>query len=134
LQAVTFGLFCLKDDSRTLPLPADLPARRIDSAHRRRPPGIIVLGLDIERGACPFGYLVAALLGRLLGPGVSVAKAGFQHDGDAGTATARIGSSRVAAKDIFRAISRRSPDGAIYDLGKLFFELVGPPLAEVRIY
>jgi hypothetical protein len=37
-------------------------------------------------------------------------------------------------KDIYRAVSRWSPRGAVYDLGKLFFELTGPPLAEVRIY
>ncbi len=37
-------------------------------------------------------------------------------------------------KDIYRAVSRWSPDGAIYDLGSLFFELAGSPLAEVRIY
>jgi hypothetical protein len=37
-------------------------------------------------------------------------------------------------KDIFRAVSRWSPRGALRDLGKLFFELAGPPLAEVRIY
>jgi hypothetical protein len=37
-------------------------------------------------------------------------------------------------KDICRAVSSWSPDRAIYDLGKLFFELTGPPLSEVRIY
>jgi hypothetical protein len=37
-------------------------------------------------------------------------------------------------KDIYHAISRWSPDGAIYDLGKLFLELADPPLAEVEIY
>jgi len=37
-------------------------------------------------------------------------------------------------KDIFRTGSRWSPRGALRDLGKLFFELGGPPLAEVRIY
>jgi hypothetical protein len=37
-------------------------------------------------------------------------------------------------KDNYRAVSRWSPHGAIYDLGKLFFELTGPPLTEVTIY
>jgi hypothetical protein len=37
-------------------------------------------------------------------------------------------------KDIFRAVSRWSPRGALRDLGKLCFEFAGPPLAEVRIY
>ncbi len=37
-------------------------------------------------------------------------------------------------KDIFRTGSRWSPRGALRDLGKLFFELGGPPWAEVRIY
>jgi len=37
-------------------------------------------------------------------------------------------------KDIYRAVSVWSPDrAAIYDLGSLFFELPGPPLAEVDI-
>jgi hypothetical protein len=37
-------------------------------------------------------------------------------------------------KNIYRAVHRWSPDGAIYDLGNLFFELAGPPLAEVSLY
>jgi hypothetical protein len=38
-------------------------------------------------------------------------------------------------KDVYRAASRWSPrGGALYDLGRLFFELAGPPLAKVRIY
>jgi hypothetical protein len=37
-------------------------------------------------------------------------------------------------KDTFRAVGRWSPIGAIYDLGKLFFELAGLPLAEVSLY
>jgi hypothetical protein len=38
------------------------------------------------------------------------------------------------SKDIYRAVDRWSPSGAIYDLGKQFFELAGSPLAEVSIY
>jgi hypothetical protein len=34
---------------------------------------------------------------------------------------------------MFRAITL-SPDGDVRELGELFFELAGPPLAEVRIY
>jgi hypothetical protein len=37
-------------------------------------------------------------------------------------------------KDIYRAVSRLSPRAALYELGRLFFELAGPPLAKVRIY
>jgi hypothetical protein len=37
-------------------------------------------------------------------------------------------------KDVFSAASRSSPGGTFHDLGKLFFELAGPPLAEVGIY
>jgi hypothetical protein len=37
-------------------------------------------------------------------------------------------------KDIFRAVSRWGPRGALRDLGKLLFEMAGSPLAEVRVY
>jgi hypothetical protein len=38
-------------------------------------------------------------------------------------------------KDIFRAVSRWSPcDELVHDLGRLFFDLAGPPLAEIRVY
>jgi hypothetical protein len=37
-------------------------------------------------------------------------------------------------KDIYRAVSRWSPSGTLCDLGRLFFELAGQPLAGVRIY
>jgi hypothetical protein len=37
-------------------------------------------------------------------------------------------------KDIYRAASRWSPRRALYELGRLFFELAGSPLAEVRAY
>ena len=37
-------------------------------------------------------------------------------------------------KDIFRAVHRWSPHGAIHDLGRLFFALAGPPLAEAGLY
>ena len=36
-------------------------------------------------------------------------------------------------KDIFRAV-HRSPHGAIHDLGRLFFALAEPPLAEAGLY
>jgi hypothetical protein len=35
---------------------------------------------------------------------------------------------------IYRAVSRWSPRGLLYDLGRRFFDLAGSPLAEVRIY
>jgi hypothetical protein len=34
----------------------------------------------------------------------------------------------------YHAIERWSPGGAIFDLGRLFFTLAGPPLAAVRLY
>jgi hypothetical protein len=37
-------------------------------------------------------------------------------------------------KDIYRAVSRWSPRGALRGLGELFFELAGPPLAEIKPY
>jgi hypothetical protein len=37
-------------------------------------------------------------------------------------------------KDNYRAVSRWSPRGALRELGKLFFEMARPPMAEVRIY
>jgi hypothetical protein len=38
-------------------------------------------------------------------------------------------------KDIFRAVSRWSPrDEAVHDLGRLFFDLAGPPLVEIKLY
>ncbi len=37
-------------------------------------------------------------------------------------------------KDIFWVVSRWSPRGAVHDLGEVFFELAGPPLAAVKIY
>jgi hypothetical protein len=36
-------------------------------------------------------------------------------------------------KNIYRAANRWSPRGAIYDLGRLLFELARPPLAKIRI-
>jgi hypothetical protein len=36
--------------------------------------------------------------------------------------------------DIYRAVQRWSPGGAIYDLGRLFFALSGPPLSGVKLY
>jgi hypothetical protein len=37
-------------------------------------------------------------------------------------------------KDIFRAVRRWSPRQALYELGQLFFELAGLPLAKVGLY
>ncbi|SRR6266568_741801 len=37
-------------------------------------------------------------------------------------------------KDIFRAVHRWSPRGAIYDLGRLFFVFAGQPLAGAELY
>jgi len=37
-------------------------------------------------------------------------------------------------RDIFRAVHRWSPRGAIHDLGRLFFTFAGPPLAEAGFY
>jgi hypothetical protein len=36
--------------------------------------------------------------------------------------------------DTYHAIHRWSPEGAIHDLGRVFFELAGPPLSGVRLY
>lgn len=36
-------------------------------------------------------------------------------------------------KDAYHAVHRWSPRGAFYDLGRLFFVLSGPPLAEVHL-
>jgi hypothetical protein len=38
-------------------------------------------------------------------------------------------------KDMFRAVSRWSPrDEAVHDLARLFFDLAGPPLGEIKLY
>jgi hypothetical protein len=36
--------------------------------------------------------------------------------------------------DVYHAINRWSPGGAVRDLGRLFFALAGPPLAKVDLY
>jgi hypothetical protein len=36
--------------------------------------------------------------------------------------------------NVYRALSRWRPDAGIYILGKLFFDLAGPPLAKVGLY
>jgi hypothetical protein len=36
--------------------------------------------------------------------------------------------------NIYRGLSRWSPDGELYDLGKLFFDLAGPPLSKIELY
>jgi len=36
--------------------------------------------------------------------------------------------------DMYRAVRRWSPDGAIHDLGRAFFDIAGPPIADIRLY
>jgi hypothetical protein len=36
--------------------------------------------------------------------------------------------------NVYRGLSRWRPDAAIYVLGKLFFDLAGPPLSKVGLY
>ena len=36
--------------------------------------------------------------------------------------------------DIYHSVDRWSPEGAVHDLGRLFFALAGPPLASVELY
>lgn len=36
--------------------------------------------------------------------------------------------------DVYHAIHRWSPGGAVHDLGRLFFALAGPPLAGIELY
>ncbi|MCW3474700.1 hypothetical protein [Limobrevibacterium gyesilva] len=54
--------------------------------------------LQEEKQAAKFEQLVAALIGRLLGVGVAVAKASFQHGGDAGTAGRQGRRLRIECK------------------------------------
>ena len=54
--------------------------------------------LQDETDAGKFERLVAALIGRLLGVGVAVAKTGFQHGGDAGTAGRQGRHLRIECK------------------------------------
>jgi hypothetical protein len=54
--------------------------------------------LQNEARAAKFEHLVAALIGRLLGVGVAVASAGFQHGGDAGTAGRQGRRLRIECK------------------------------------
>jgi hypothetical protein len=37
-------------------------------------------------------------------------------------------------RDVYRAVNRWSPSGAIYDLGRAFFDIAGPPIADIRLY
>jgi len=37
-------------------------------------------------------------------------------------------------RDVYRAVRRWSPRGAIYDLGRTFFDIAGPPIAYIRLY
>jgi hypothetical protein len=37
-------------------------------------------------------------------------------------------------RDVYRAIRRWSPGGATYDLGRVFLDLAGPPIADIRLY
>jgi hypothetical protein len=36
--------------------------------------------------------------------------------------------------DVYRAVRRWSPGGAIYDLGRTFLDIAGPPIADIRLY
>ena len=37
-------------------------------------------------------------------------------------------------RDVYRVVERWSPRGAIYDLGRTFFDLAGPPIADIGLY
>jgi hypothetical protein len=37
-------------------------------------------------------------------------------------------------RDVYRAVERWSPHDAIYDLGRTFFDLAGPLIADIRLY
>jgi hypothetical protein len=36
--------------------------------------------------------------------------------------------------NVYRGIKRWSPEGAVYDLGRQFFTLAGPPLSQIKLY
>jgi hypothetical protein len=37
-------------------------------------------------------------------------------------------------RDVYRVVERWSPGGVIYDLGRTFFDLAGPPIADIGLY
>jgi len=37
-------------------------------------------------------------------------------------------------RDVYRVVERWSPHDAVYDLGRMFFDLAGPPIADIRLY
>lgn len=37
-------------------------------------------------------------------------------------------------RDVYRAVRRWSPNGAIFDLGRVFLDIAGPPIADIRLY
>jgi hypothetical protein len=37
-------------------------------------------------------------------------------------------------RDVYRAVKRWSPDGAIFDLGRAFLDIAGPPIADIELY
>jgi hypothetical protein len=37
-------------------------------------------------------------------------------------------------RDVYRAVRRASPRGPIHNLGRVFLDIAGPPIAEIRLY
>jgi hypothetical protein len=37
-------------------------------------------------------------------------------------------------KDVYRAVRRWSPEGAVYDLGRTFLDIAGLPIADIELY
>jgi hypothetical protein len=35
---------------------------------------------------------------------------------------------------VYRVIRRWSPGGAVFDLGRTFLDLAGPPIADIKLY
>src|ERR1700726_4871385 len=61
---------------------AAMPLTAIDLAHQEK----LKVGLQADKSARKLENLAASLMGRLLGISIAVAKSGFQHGGDAGSA------------------------------------------------
>jgi hypothetical protein len=40
-------------------------------------------------------------------------------------------SPTLDRRDVYRAIRRWSPEGVIHDLGRAFFDIPGPPIADI---
>jgi hypothetical protein len=36
--------------------------------------------------------------------------------------------------DVYRAVRRWSPTGAFFDLGRVFLDIAGPPITDIRLY